>query len=131
MIYSIDQGWDQSSDHLFCLDGLNCPTTIKDRVSRILSDVLGDPTFIEVLTDDDKKVGTHSIRKYAATYARRCGCSKDEVDYRFRWKNQRMQDDTLKATLQSMMPRLLLLSARVKPSCTTSRWKAIYPTPGS
>ena len=92
MEYSIEQGWNEFSDHLFCLDGLNCPTTIKDRVSRILSDVLDDPTFIEVLTDDDKKVGTHSIRKYAATYARRCGCSKDEVDYRFRWKNQRMQD---------------------------------------
>ena len=58
MEYSIGQGWDQSSDHLFCLDGLNCPITIKDRVSAILSDVLADPTFIEVLTDNEKKVGT-------------------------------------------------------------------------
>ena len=79
MEYSIEQSWDQSSDHLFCLDGLNCPTTIKDRVSRILSDVLDDPTFIEVLMDDDKKVGKHSIRKYAATYARRCGFCKDKI----------------------------------------------------
>ena len=92
MEYSIEQGWDQSSDHLFCLDGSNCPITIKDRVSAILSMILADPTFIEVLTDDEKKVGTHSIRKFAATYARRCGCSKDEIDYRFRWKNVRMQD---------------------------------------
>ena len=69
--YSIEQGWDQSSDHLFCLDGLNCPITIKDRVSAILSNILADPTFIQVLTDDEKKVGTHSIRKFAATHARR------------------------------------------------------------
>ena len=83
MEYSIEQGWDQSSDHLFCLDGLNCPITIKDRVSAILSDVPADPTFIEVLTDDNKKVGTYSIHKFAATYARRCCCSKDEIDYQF------------------------------------------------
>ena len=49
MEYSIEQGWDQSSDHLFCLDGLNCPITIKDRVLEILSEVLADPTFIEIL----------------------------------------------------------------------------------
>ena len=38
MEYSIEQGWDQSSDHLFCLGNLNCPITIKDRVSTILSE---------------------------------------------------------------------------------------------
>ena len=54
--------------------------------------MLCNPTCIEVLTDDGKKVGTHSIRKYAAMYARLCGCSKDEIDYQFRWKNVRMQD---------------------------------------
>ena len=38
MEYSIEQGWWQSSDHLFCLGNLNCPITIKDRVSTILSE---------------------------------------------------------------------------------------------
>ena len=92
MEYSIEQGWNEFSDHLFCMDGLNDPITIKNRVSKIMCDALDDPTFSEVLTDDDKKVGTHSTRKYACTYATRCGCSKDDIDYRFRWKNRRMQD---------------------------------------
>jgi hypothetical protein len=92
MEYSIEQGWNEFSDHLFCMDGLNDPNTIKNRVSKIMCDALDDPTFSEVLTDDDKKVGTHSTRKYACTYATRCGCSKDDIDYRFRWKNRRMQD---------------------------------------
>ena len=63
MEYSIEQGWNEFSDHLFCMDGLNDPITIKNRVSRIMCDALDDPTFSEVLTDDDKKVGTHSTRK--------------------------------------------------------------------
>jgi hypothetical protein len=31
-------------------------------------------------------LGSHSIRKYAATFARRCGVTKDENDIRGRWK---------------------------------------------
>ena len=31
-------------------------------------------------------LGSHSIRKYAATFARRCGVTKDEKDIRGRWK---------------------------------------------
>ena len=31
-------------------------------------------------------LGSHSIRKYAATHARRCGVTKDEEDIRGRWK---------------------------------------------
>ena len=31
-------------------------------------------------------LGSHSIRKYAATHSRRCGCNKDEKDIRGRWK---------------------------------------------
>ena len=33
-------------------------------------------------------LGSHSIRKYAATHARKCGCSKDEKDIRGRWKSK-------------------------------------------
>jgi hypothetical protein len=33
-------------------------------------------------------LGSHSVRKYAATYARRCGVTKDEKDIRGRWKGQ-------------------------------------------
>ena len=38
-------------------------------------------------------IGTHSIRKLPATYARRNGCSKDDVAARGRWKsNKRIMD---------------------------------------
>jgi len=38
-------------------------------------------------------LGSHSIRKFAATVARNNGCSKDERDYRERWKsNARVSD---------------------------------------
>ena len=39
-------------------------------------------------------LGTHSIRKIATTVVRQRGCSKDDADYRARWKmSQRMQDN--------------------------------------
>ena len=39
-------------------------------------------------------LGTHSIRKYAATVARKSDFSKDSnVDYRARWKSKLMQDN--------------------------------------
>ena len=34
-------------------------------------------------------IDTHSIRKVPATYARRNGCSKDDVDGRGRWKSNK------------------------------------------
>ena len=38
------------------------------------------------------RLGTHSIRKFATTYARQCGGSRDDVDYRACWKSRRQQD---------------------------------------
>ena len=38
------------------------------------------------------RLGTHSIRKFATTYARQCGGTRDDVDYRARWKSRRQQD---------------------------------------
>lgn len=35
------------------------------------------------------ELGSHSTRKFAATFARRNGCSRDDVDARGRWKGQR------------------------------------------
>jgi hypothetical protein len=37
-------------------------------------------------------LGTHSIKKYATTMCRRGGATKDDCDYRARWKTRRMQD---------------------------------------
>ena len=38
--------------------------------------------------DSGLLLGSHSIRKYAATHARKCGCNKDEKDIRGRWKGK-------------------------------------------
>ena len=40
-----------------------------------------DPTFPKV---PDKPIGSHSIRKFPATYARSNGCARDDVDVRGR-----------------------------------------------
>jgi hypothetical protein len=37
-------------------------------------------------------LGTHSVKKYATTMCRRGGATKDDCDYRARWKTRRMQD---------------------------------------
>ena len=37
-------------------------------------------------------VGTHSLRKFPSTFARRNGCSKDDVDARGRWQRKRTSD---------------------------------------
>lgn len=41
---------------------------------------------------DAGPLGTHSLRKFASTWARRNGASKDEKDYRGRWKISRVSD---------------------------------------
>ena len=42
----------------------------------------------------DGELGSHSTRKFAATLARRNGCSRDDVDMRGRWKGQKRIVDT-------------------------------------
>jgi hypothetical protein len=43
--------------------------------------------------DSGSSFGNHSIRKYAATHARKCGCNKDEKDIRGRWKSKGQVSD--------------------------------------
>ena len=47
-----------------------------------------DEEFTGVTTEDIKVeiVGTHSIRKFASTYARRSGYTRDDINVRGRWK---------------------------------------------
>ena len=53
--------------------------------------VFDNPTFTRTDTIPGK-LGTHSIKKFGTTQARSGGAHRDEVDYRARWKNKRMQD---------------------------------------
>ena len=60
---------------------------INDFVQRKMRDVYRRDDFQP--DDDRQKLGTHSVRKYANTRARRLGARPDEADYRGRWKNDR------------------------------------------
>jgi hypothetical protein len=85
---------------LFNYKGHICPIRIKEAADSKLKMVIHDPDFGVVELTIGKK-GTHSIRKFATTFARRNGCSKDDVDLRARWKggNKRMQDGYASVTL--------------------------------
>jgi len=66
-------------------------TRCKTLYARTLKAVLDDINFER--SPMSGKLGTHSIRKYSATVARKSGVSKDNLDYRARWKSKRMQDN--------------------------------------
>ena len=51
----------------------------KTTASRKLKSVVHDPSFP---TTEPGLLGTHSLRKFPATYARRNGCGRDDLDVR-------------------------------------------------
>ena len=84
---------------------LNCfalsgnPDSSKARAARILKEIFQSDGFQQRFgsLDTDEIIdllGSHSLRKLAATFARKNGCSRDEVDLRGRWKHQKGQVDT-------------------------------------
>ena len=87
------------SQWLFCSGSTTSTTPIdqqdkeanngKARYFRRLKTAMDSPAFVPV---DDGKLGSHSIRKSAATRCRENGSSKDDLDYRARWASKRMQD---------------------------------------
>ena len=64
----------------------------KGRISDLLKKVVEDDRFMA--TTGDGTLGTHSIRKFPATYARNNGCDRDDVEARGRWKSQKRIVDT-------------------------------------
>ena len=68
---------------------MTSPENIKIRATNALRNVINDAEFECTLKS---KRGTHSIRKFATTRARNCGCPKDDIDMRARWKRKRQQD---------------------------------------
>jgi hypothetical protein len=86
---SFSQVSDQS-DLLFHF-GLATPQRANNFVSRTLREnVLVHEDFMKKL---EGLLGTHSVRKYATTRARRNCCSKDDTDCRGRWKKYKRQQD--------------------------------------
>ena len=70
----------------------------KKRAGKILSEIFTSDDFETSFGDGRTSVGnvlgSHSLRKCAATHARRNGCSRDEIDLRGRWKHLKRQVDT-------------------------------------
>ena len=58
--------------------------------SFLKRNVFTNPSFVPKTASG--KLGTHSIRKFATTFCKASGGSKDDTDYRARWKAQRQQD---------------------------------------
>ena len=60
---------------------------LKNRYQTVLTKhVFVHPTFIPLMKKG-KAYGTHSIRKYASSFARSNNCSKDDINCRGRWKS--------------------------------------------
>jgi hypothetical protein len=80
-----------NNEYLFA-DGnsLQDVSRLKDRFSvslrNIFHTLLGDNVNANRRVDQDGTLGTHSLRKFSATWARTNGCSPDDVDIRGRWK---------------------------------------------
>ena len=80
----------------FEIDGMKAPKNIKDRASRFLNKIIKSQDFMAIIEEFIiGPLGSHSIRKFATTFARRAGQIRDNVNYRARWKHgkRRMQQD--------------------------------------
>ena len=59
----------------------------KRHIQAFLDEVVNQEEFPLFIANSPK--GAHSITKFLTTYARRNGCSKDDVDARGRWKSNK------------------------------------------
>lgn len=95
--------------------------------------------FKEYLKDSAGVLGTHSFRKYAATWARNNGCSEDEVNDRGRWKQTRRVVqrylDVEQEFVDARVHAALCVGGPIKyklvdDSGVTSAWYDQYAVPG-
>ena len=85
----ISKGHIENTSFLFGIHGQRDPILIKEKATALMNQILNDRDLGNVI---EGKRGTHSIRKFATTRARRNGCTKDDTDTRARWKQKRQQD---------------------------------------
>jgi hypothetical protein len=88
----IESGDGATNKFVFGFDGNEDPIHNKATAKHFIkAHVFDNPAFN---IRSPGKIGTHSTRKYAATYARRNGCGRDDTDSRGRWKKRVRQVDT-------------------------------------
>ena len=90
---SLQQGTARESIYVFSLGGNNRRGAIrtKDQAYTAIREIFESDSFIK---SSGGNLGTHSLRKLPATYARRNGCRRDDIDVRGRWKRNTRQVDT-------------------------------------
>ena len=87
-------------------------------------------------TEENNKLGSHSTRKYASTWTRSNGISKDDKDHRGRWKSKRISDgyddvqlDWIDAKVaQVLCPGGVCAYEVVDPGCT-NEWISAHVMP--
>lgn len=82
----------EANEFVFSIHGKQCPDSIKAHASYEFNRIIRHDDFRR--SNANGHIGTHSLRKFAATKARSSGCSKDDTDYRARWKGEKRQQDT-------------------------------------
>jgi hypothetical protein len=80
----------EPNENFFGAFGMTNPITIKNSAGYYLRKIIKDEDFIRAVIGE---LGSHSNRKFGVTAARKSGCSKDDTDFRGRWKNCRRQQD--------------------------------------
>ena len=90
---SLQQGTARESIYVFSLGGNNerGAKRTKDQAYTAIREIFESDSFIK---SSGGNLGTHSLRKLPATYARRNGCRRDDIDVRGRWKKNTRQVDT-------------------------------------
>jgi hypothetical protein len=81
---SLTDGMGMESSRLF--EFANTAKLVKNKAQSAFKEVVDNPVFARKATG---ALGTHSVRKAPATFARRNGCSRDDVDHRGRWKGDK------------------------------------------
>ena len=72
--------------------GPDNPDNAKNKANRILQDHVWEKD--EFVRLNNGPIGTHSLRKFPSTHARRNGCSRDDISSRGFWKQSKEQVDT-------------------------------------
>jgi len=83
-----------NSPYVFCFsDDVEVPSgglKSKQMVQKFVKDILNGGDFVpsEKVEEGAMLLGSHSVRKFAATHVRRSGITRDEKDIRGRWKGK-------------------------------------------
>ena len=75
----------KANESLFGAFGLTDPFDIKSRAGYHRRKIFKDEEFVKEFLGE---LGFHSNLKHGVTTARKFGCSKDDVDFHWRWKNR-------------------------------------------